>query len=505
MKKKTLKILETSKVGDSSVKTTADLNTEYISAVLGGYANALRTLPRTFDKLTREFGLDVYENMMMDDEVVANIDFLISACTAQDGYVIPAVDQDHKDYDKALEIAKFIGRCLDNMQTPVTRVNEHLMGALPFGSSVLEIIYKYQEDGEDKGKIVVEDIKEKNIRNYAAVVDKKNNLIGYMDTSIYRHGTGPLLSSCATCESATYITISADNGYLENVIPASKFLVFVWKGESGDPRGSSILGPAYAPWWLKQQAWKLWIEWAGKYAQPSFWATPPENAEAVCDLDGNEIEPTIALLQEGLKFQNSTFAVFPTGTQINSLEVKSNGEAFDLLIESCNRAIRRAILNQSLATAESSHNSRSAAGVHQDALGIKIIKIKNLLGECWRRSILKFLTISNFGAEYSHLVPKMDLGEGTGFPPSLSEVAQIMGTGRWELTEEQWARFEKKYNLPVRRKGEHKKEDLNGNTNNKPSSNDESNSGNNVSGQSNNNDSIRRNVDTGNNAKRNRK
>ena len=45
-------------------------------------------------------------------------------------------------------------------------------------------------------------------------------------------------------------------------------------------------------------------------------------------VDGNEIEPTLALLREGLKFQNSTFAVFPTGTQINSLEVKSSSVCF---------------------------------------------------------------------------------------------------------------------------------------------------------------------------------
>jgi phage gp29-like protein len=159
-------------------------------------------------------------------------------------------------------------------------------------------------------------------------------------------------------------------------------------------------------------------------------------------------------MQEGVKLQNSTFIAVPYGTTINTLEVKSNGDAFQRLIDSCNTAIRRSILNQSLATAEASHNSRSAAGVHQDALGIKIIRIKNQLGETWRKSVLRFLTVANFGKDATHLTPKLDLGEGTGFPPSLSEVAQILGAGRWQPTEQQWVRFEKKYNLPVRQKGD---------------------------------------------------
>lgn len=454
-KRKVIPTKQKKKLDEVNVNLEADLGVEYISATLSGYANALRALPKSFDKLTREFGIDIYENMQADDEVAANIEFLVAACTAQDANVIPGVDQDHEEYDKALEISQFIGRCLDNMKTPLVTVNEFLLEALVFGSSVGEIIFKIEEFGQDKGKVVIDDIKHKNIRNYAAVVDTKNNVVGYLDMTKYRSGNSPPISSCSDCQEARFVNFtSGTGGLLENVIPEYKFIRFTYRPSNNDPKGRSILSAAYAPWWLKQQALKLWIEWAGKYAHPSYWATPPENAREICDIDGNPIEPTVALLNEGLKFQNSTFAVFPPGTKVNSLEVSAKGEAFDLLIESCNRAIRRAILNQSLATGESSHNSRSAAGVHQDALGIKIIKIKNLLGETWKRNLFKFLTIANFGADSLHLVPKMDLGEGTGFPPTLSEIAQIMGTGRWELTDEQWPRFEKKYNLIVRKKGD---------------------------------------------------
>ena len=103
-KRKVIPTKQKKKLEDTSVNLEADLGIEYISATLSGYANALRALPKSFDKLTREFGLDVYENMQADDEVAANIEFLVAACTAQDANVIPGVDQDHEEYDKALEI-----------------------------------------------------------------------------------------------------------------------------------------------------------------------------------------------------------------------------------------------------------------------------------------------------------------------------------------------------------------------------------------------------------------
>lgn len=427
----------------SSLIAEASLTKEYIAVRLDALLATIRALPHAFDDITKEFGIVIYRNMMNDSEVKADVGVLALASTTQDAFVIPGVNESHPEYDKAAEIARFVQHCIDNMAVPFNIVNEQLLDGLWEGSAVSEVKYKVENFGEFKGKVVIDAIKKRPLENLVFIVDSFNNIVGIMSSV----GVGIRMPY------GSILPLSQENGMpkdIKGLLPRSRFMVFSWDAPSNDPRGRSILRAAYTPWWIKQQATQLWNEWAAKYAHPSIWATPPEYAQPEC-IDGVTLSASEVLVNKGRSFANATFAAFPYGTKLTMLETQNTGEAFNTIISWANIEIRRAILNQSLATAEADHNSRAAAQVHQDTLGLKIVKIKNILSEIWRRDVFKMLTTINYGSNSIHLTPKVDLGEGTGFPLSLADLGAILGHGKWVPDDEQWQRIEKKYNLPVRK------------------------------------------------------
>ena len=57
--------------------------------------------------------------------------------------------------------------------------------------------------------------------------------------------------------------------------------------------------------------------------------------------------------------------------------------------------------------------------------------------------------LANWGKEYAHLAPSVDLGDGDGFPIDTTDVA-LLGQINW-FTEEQKPKIDKVLGLPVRK------------------------------------------------------
>jgi hypothetical protein len=213
--------------------------------------------------------------------------------------------------------------------------------------------------------------------------------------------------------------------------------------------------PAYIPWWAKQRAIEEWSCWLGRYAQPSIWATPGPNAVPVCvtDSQGNQTvtQPTELLLNALLQFKSASVLALPYGSEVNLLEAKGDAQPFIDSIKAFNTEITRAILGQHLATAEGDNQSRAAADVHALVLRIFINSLRRFIAASIERDLIKPLIEGNYG-DVGHLMPVVDLGDGDGWAPTVTEIAVLMQSGYF--TVDQLPKLDVILGLPVRETSE---------------------------------------------------
>src|SRR5438105_4242945 len=77
------------------VEPGAEYVAGYATGNLGNIAVGayLRSLPQYVDDLTRDFGIDLYDRMMLDDQVGASVETLVRKVLADGWYLRPALDQ----------------------------------------------------------------------------------------------------------------------------------------------------------------------------------------------------------------------------------------------------------------------------------------------------------------------------------------------------------------------------------------------------------------------------
>jgi hypothetical protein len=194
--------------------------------------------------------------------------------------------------------------------------------------------------------------------------------------------------------------------------------VLTIRARDEDPRGTSILRPAFRPWWKKVQADPEHMKWVAQFASPGLVGTTSENAQPqpvknpdgtpAVDAQGNPVYlyPEQAMVDTLVAFRNGTAMAFPYGSAVKPMETKDDGSQFIQF-----EAIAKAILHQTLATGESQHESRAAASIHQDILGQLVRQIKRIVARMIRRDILTALTVANFGDDARPLVPVASLGD----------------------------------------------------------------------------------------------
>jgi hypothetical protein len=114
-----------------------------------------------------------------------------------------------------------------------------------------------------------------------------------------------------------------------------------------------------------------------------------------------------------LDFKNSTALAVEHGTAVKTLEVRSNGEVFDRAFTIENKEIRKGILLQELATADSEHQTKNATGEQMGIVELLVWSIKGWVSESIvRRQILQPQVEYNFGEEDARdLTPLVSLGD----------------------------------------------------------------------------------------------
>jgi hypothetical protein len=392
---------------------------EYVSAQRDVYLyNWLRALSYNVDDITADFGDDLYERMQYDDAVAAAVTTVKAAILSEpvETTAPPLADNDNR-VQVANDITDCCRRALRNLAAN-TRTNGalddvlwNMCDALALGNKIAEVIYGNGR-GADKGRLVPVAIKPKKRRLVSFVVDVYNNLQGFL-----------ALVPGMPYPVQTGVIITEPN-QLANFLPREKFAVLSWRPKDGDPRGSSMLRPAYTAWNFKMQLWAEYMKFLANFIVPSYIGFLPDVAAAtyMVDSNGNEMlgtdglpigfDPATDMATKLAQLRNAGVGAFPFGAKVDVVHAASAaGQAFDSAFTFLNDCIARAILGQTLATGEGKHDSRAAAQVHQDVLLLLVKQAKQAVCSMIERDIFAPIVSMNWGDDNLDLVPSASLGE----------------------------------------------------------------------------------------------
>lgn len=416
----------------------------------------LRGLPWAFDDLTRDFGDDIYERMLLDPTPRAVLNTLISSII-EEGVMCtcPVTDEGADGYALGMEICDFTRAVLDDLATPLDDVLWDMLGAIAVGARVAEEVYTLTPASSyslpttspiQRGAelLVLSALKVRPRRSVAFVVDAFMNVTGLLG----RPPGGTIVTS---------IVVDSPGKPIADLLPREKFAVLSFRPVDNDPRGSSALRPAYTPWWTKMQVYPEFLKYLAQFASPSIAVMASEDATKngvkVTNADGTvSTKPAVEVLGDALlAFQNGTGMAFPYGTLLDAIEVAGDGEAFHKAFTYCDQQISMAVLHQTLATLEAQHQARASSQVHQDTLDTIVRQAKRAVCLMLRRDVLRPMIAYNYGADAARMLcPMVSLGsvERQDLAAMMNAVAQLARAGY--LDPSQYAALDAQLNLPVR-------------------------------------------------------
>lgn len=430
------------KVAD--VRLQADLAEKYLGHGMVGMGPYLEILSnRTADELTAQHGYSLYAKMLMDGEVDASLDTLIHASNSQPVAAISPLDVDDPDYKLSKELADFVNHVFSLYDFDNWR-QEQLRQALAYGNAVSEADWDIINTGPWKDHFIIKQMRLQRIEDYGFIVDRWGEIYGVAPRGAAAGLTMPV---------GNLIMLNSSQGekLLKGAIPRYKLSIWTWEKKGTDPRGSSILRPAYIAWWSKQRTLEEWSCWLNWYAQPSIWATPGPDAIPICTTlpNGSQLitQPTEALLQALIQFKSASALALPYGSHVELLHANGGAEPFMLSIDVFNKEITRAILGQHLATSEGNNQSANAAETHALVLRLLIANLRRFVANMIKIDIIKPMIEANYG-DVGRLMPVVDLGDGDGFPPTVTEIAVLFQSGYF--TDDQLTFLDTILGLPIR-------------------------------------------------------
>lgn len=398
--------------------TTAMLK-EMVTGLTSPMFNALKiSLPRYIDDIERDLGTDIYDQMLRDAQIAADFETLRLSILSEGYRVAPAVDpvpatakvdaETKARSERALEYSQFIERNLNGMDGAfLLRLHDMLLG-LAQGHRVAEVTCNLATDGEDKGRLVLTDVRPKPRSNVSFVVDQLGKLVGIL--AIQPEEGQTTLPQVFGMGSETWA----------HMLPVEKFVIFTNNERDGLPLGSSTLRPAYTPWYIKKNILPDWYKFLRQFGTPAIIGitgdTPTVNSidkatgELLLDLDGNPklISAVYDLLQTLLAWQNSAAMALPFGATVELVESKTDGAAFDHAQRFLNAEISKSILGTAQVSLEAQHESRSSKGVGQDVFGLRVSWNRQCIGFAFTR-LFRYLIVQNFGASEKDLTPMLVL------------------------------------------------------------------------------------------------
>lgn len=322
------------------------------------------------DPVVRRKGLQIYREMMEDDQIKVCIDLRKKARLSTPWTIEPGDDKD----TQSVEMADFVTHCFDRMAGTLEDKLEEIYSAFEFGFSLTEIIYELIEDGPFKGKIGIQALKTREPFNYDFKVDVHGNLLGMIYTGIAPKESGISYGPAGFVTNQIDIG-SGTVGTLANPFPPEKFIIYSYAQKFSNWYGRSDLLAAFRWWLMKKHFTKFWAIWLERYASPTVVSTykrdaglKKKNLEAMDDFLRN------LSVRNGIRVSDAW--------TVESLVHGSSGQgsgstAYETAVESCNRFMAHSILCPNLLgiTEQKSVGSFALGKKHFDAFIWVLAKI----------------------------------------------------------------------------------------------------------------------------------
>lgn len=231
-----------------------------------------------------------YKRMIRDDaQIKSAIDMITNFQLSKDFVVTPASENPDD-----IAIADFIDEMIRGMKIPLRRVRKDMLTALPYGKSVSEIVYEYDNINYDEGRLVW-----KYIRSIHIDTLHEDDWIEYDKQG----------------DPITIIQTDGDGNKIP--IPAEKLLIYAFDMEFGNLNGNSILQSVYDHWFMKKKI----KEWYHVYLQKL--QSPFLHGKVNSPHDRDDLQIALDDVREG-----RTNLVTGTDDEIMVIESKQKGSGF---------------------------------------------------------------------------------------------------------------------------------------------------------------------------------
>lgn len=331
-----------------------------------------------------------------------------------------------------VEKAKFIKDCFHSyLETDfLTEFCWDILDSMALGNRVAEKVY---HDNPINGKMVLKSLKIKPQDKVFFVVDKFKN-VHYIASGSLRLDE-------------TYTRVNKD-----------KFVIFSWKPQNNDPRGSSDLRPCYGSWVNKVQLIPDQLKHLSLFASPSLVGNLPEISvrrplidslgNPLLNANGEEIvvDPARDMGEKMEEFMNNSILVIPHDAKVSALEIKGDGQSFLNALSYYNMEMAKTLLFQTQAT-ENTGGGRSSAAVHQDIMALPIDYGISALESVVNKQIVKELIDLNYSNVNTYPVFKLPGAYRQAFLEYASALAKLAQADY--IHPEQYNEINNMVNLPI--------------------------------------------------------
>lgn len=363
----------------------------------------LRSLPRPTDDVERDFGMDIYEKMLNDPVVSSAIQALkIQALSSgvrftarkSEGKRVKGESfaADAGEYGRSEEMRLFIEETMNGLQQPLSAIISDMLDCLAFGHSLAEMVFA------PAGNVLkLTALRVKNRARFAYVTDRFLQLLGVVPS-----------------EQAAGIVPA------EWVIPRRKFWHLTIFTHQSDPRGRSLLRPAYNAWNLKQQSWNHYLKYLMQFATPSILALLYDDAKDqhllddeghfVTDHNGERITLSAEemVTRKLTKFANSSVMALRQVKQCEIVQAQGAGEPYLNAITLYNNEMAQAIVMAPRALMEAQYGSKADSVTGKDLLDTFTSYIQREVEAAFYRDVIHPLCVLNFGqADADRYAPLM--------------------------------------------------------------------------------------------------
>jgi hypothetical protein len=425
---------------------------EYIAGGGGGFPLVgQQVLAKGVDDLSRDLGLNVYEAMLHDSTVASAVAILITGVLSGEFQLLPAIRADateivepgsdrERDINLAQEIRDFCQRNIDRLNQPIKMICHELLYAMVLGCKLAEKVFE-QGEGEDADKLVLKIVRTKRNAAWEFVVEPTGDVVAIR-------------------------AMTFDLGQRD--LPPEKFLIVSWMPRDGDPRGRSILRPAYNGWNLKINLFKHYNKYLEKFGCPTIiGVTSPDARDEVELTDngvptGRMITPTEAMAQMLARLDGGSYAAVPYGASIHPIQPNNNGNAFLQAFQLFKTEILEAILITSRSVMPARHSSKADSETAQDTVGQILLYGREMLEDVFHDQLFWQLVMINYGKDKADLyTPHVSLGAVEH--QDIATVAVAYHAIGYAIDPMQLPAIDAKLGLPVRKPSELTIEEADGN------------------------------------------